>query len=311
VTVYSSEPDLLRPVLSANKRVQAIYRSPSAYKSDDAGLVILDRFAPQQRPASDSIWIDPPAAGSPVRVRSRAANASFDHWDPTHATAAGLRARDFKLASTSIFEAAPDDVKVGETAAGPVIVARQSRPKVVVLGFHPALSGMRYELATPLLFANLMRWTSPEIFQRWELAGGSIGAVQLLLDPEVQPDSIKVTHGDGSPVPFTVRDRVLHFFTGSPGTVRVTAGDREWGYSLTLPELWDAQWDPSGEVRRGVPRFSPARAAAADLWPWLALLGGAGLLAEWLLFGSFRRGQAAVSPRMLWLRRRTRAGAAR
>ena len=41
----------------------AVYRKPAEYRPDDQGLVILDRFAPPQRPAGDSIWIDPPAAG--------------------------------------------------------------------------------------------------------------------------------------------------------------------------------------------------------------------------------------------------------
>ena len=63
-----------------------------------------------------------------------------------------------------------------------MIVARPGKPKIVVLGFHPALSAMRYELATPLLFANLLRWMSPEIFRRWEITGGSVGTVKLAMD---------------------------------------------------------------------------------------------------------------------------------
>ncbi len=61
VTVYSNEPDLLRPMLGAAPRVAAVYRKPEEYRADDRGLVILDRFIPPQRPAADSIWIDPPA----------------------------------------------------------------------------------------------------------------------------------------------------------------------------------------------------------------------------------------------------------
>jgi hypothetical protein len=30
-----------------------------------------------------------------------------------------------------------------------------------------------------------------------------------------------------------------------------------------------------------------------DIWPWLALLGGAGLLIEWLLYGRFRMARFA------------------
>jgi hypothetical protein len=296
VTVYSAEPDLLRPVFAASPRVAAVYRRPAEYRADDKGLVILDRFVPPQRPAADSIWIDPPAAGSPVPVRQRVAAVPFAHWHPSHPAAEGLRAKDFRLDSASVFAPAPNDVNVGEVAAGPVIVARPSQPKVAVLGFHPALSGMRYELSTPLLFADLMRWTSPEIFRRWEIAGGSIGAVKLTLDHD-SPAGVKVLQGDGRPVPFTVRDRVLHFFAGTPGTVRVVAGDREWVYSLTMPEVWEAKWDPPADIRHGVPRPGSGRAPATEMWPWLALLGAAGLVAEWLLYGRFRRAmRASVRP---------------
>jgi len=163
-----------------------------------------------------------------------------------------------------------------------------------VIGFHPTISGMRYELATPLLFANLMRWATPEIFRRWELTGGSVGAVRLALDQDVAASSVKVTQADGSSIPFTLRDRSLNFFVGTPGSVKVAAGDREYLYSLTLPQLWDATWDPPADVRHGVPRPSPVTNAAAEMWPWLALAGGAGLLAEWLLYGRFRRGRIRV-----------------
>ena len=40
--------------------------------------------------------------------------------------------------SASVFEAAPDDLKIAEVAEGPVIVARPGNPKIVVFGFHPA-----------------------------------------------------------------------------------------------------------------------------------------------------------------------------
>ena len=288
VTVYSNEPDLLKPALSASPRVSAAYRKPEEYRPNDPGLVILDRFIPPQRPAADSIWIDPPALGSPIPVRQTVEQVPFARWDAGHPAAAGLRARDFKLDHASVFETAPGDGRIGEVDAGPVIVARSGKPKIVVFGFHPALSALRYELATPLLFANLLRWVSPEIFRRWEVAGGSVGAVRLVLDDDTAAKDVTVTAEDGSAVPFTLRDRTLDFFSGAPGSVRVLTGDREYMYSLTLPQLWDTRWTPPADVRRGIPRFAPSLAPAADWWPWLALLGGAGLLAEWLLFGRFR-----------------------
>jgi hypothetical protein len=273
-----------------------VYRKPADYRPNDTGLVILDRFIPPERPAADSIWIDPPAQGSPIPIRQSVTNVPFARWDPDHPAAAGLRTKDFKLEKASVFEAGADDGRIGEVEAGPVIVARPGHPKIVTLGFHPALSAMRYELATPLLFANLLRWVSPEIFRLSEAGGGSVGTVKLPLDQDLAAKDIKVTAEDGTPLPFTLRERTLEFFSGSPGAVRVLAGDRELMYSLTLPQLWDARWDPPADAHRGIPRFPQVLDQFSELWPWLALLGAAGLLTEWLLYGRFRMARYARRP---------------
>jgi hypothetical protein len=311
VTVYSEQPDLLRPVLAANTRLAAVYRKPGQYRSDDQGLVIIDRFIPAQRPRADSIWIDPPAQGSPVPVRTRATNVTFNRWHSSEQLAQGLHMKDFRLDSVSIFEPGADDIRVGSVAAGPVILARTASPKIVVIGFHPALSPMRYELATPLLFANLMRWTSPEIFRRWELAGGSIGTVKLLLDDDTAPSSVKITQDNGSAVPFTMRDRALNFFAGKPGVVRVVAGDREYLYSLTLPQLWDTKWQEPPDIRHGVPRVSVAGGGPGDYWPWFAIAGGAVMLAEWLIYGRFRRTRRLALGTLLFRRKAASSGVRR
>jgi hypothetical protein len=296
VTVYSNDPELLRPVLSSTPRVTAIYRKPEEYRPEDGGLVILDRFAPSKRPAADSIWIDPPASGSPIPVRKAAEQAAFKRWNTEHPASAGLRARDFKLDKTTVFEPAAGDGVIGEAEGGPVIVARPSTPKIVVFGFHPSQSTMRYELTAPLLFANLLRWVSPEIFRRWEINGGSVGSIRLPIDADTPAAQVKVTSEDGAALPFTLRDRTLEFFSGTPGNVKVVAGDREYAYSLTLPQLWDAKWEPPSEAGKGIPRFAPALDRSSDIWPWLAILGALGLAAEWFLYGRFRRARFRFGP---------------
>jgi len=293
VTVYSDQPDLLRPVLSATPRLTAVYRKPSEYRPGDGGLVILDRFVPPQRPTADSIWIAPPAEGSPIPVRKTVESVPFGHWDTGHPAAAGLRAKDFKLDRASVFDVAEGDA-IGEVDAGPVIAAHAGKPQIVVLGFHPALSPLRYELAWPLLFANLLRWVSPEIFLRSEVGSASVGTVKLDVEEGVAAKDVKVTTEDGTPVPFTLRDKTLGFFAGSPGSVRVLAGDHEYMYALTLPQLWDSRWDPPPNARRGMPRFNVVLEHVSDIWPWLAVLGGTGLLVEWLLYGRFRSAKFAA-----------------
>jgi hypothetical protein len=290
VTVYSNEPDLLRPVLASTPRVAAVYRKPEEYRTGDQGLVILDRFIPPTRPTADSLWIQPPEGGSPIHVRATVEQAPFQGWDPGLPETAGLRTKDFKLDKTLVFEPLPGDERIGEIEAGPVIVARPGKPKVVVFGFHPALSAMRYELATPLLFADLLRWYSPEIFRRWEISAGTVGSIKLPVDPQTDEKDVKVTGQDGSALPFTLHDQTLNFFAGAPGTVHVDAGDHEYIYSLTIPQLWDVKWEPPAGTEKGIPRFGVTTNSTIDPWPWMALAGAMCLLAEWILYGRFRRG---------------------
>src|SRR5262249_18477290 len=150
-----------------------------------------------------------------------------------------------------------------------------------------------------LLFADLLRWMSPEIFRRSEITAGSVGAVRQAMDTDIAEQDVKVTTTEGSPLPFTLREHTLEFFSGTPGSVRVAAGDREFIYSLSLPQLWDGKWKPPENAARGIPSFTPIADAFTDLWPWLAIAGAAALFAEWMLFGRFRRGGQTIAFRRL------------
>jgi hypothetical protein len=155
------------------------------------------------------------------------------------------------------------------------------------MGFHPGKSSMRFDLTTPLLFANIMQWMEPAAFRRWEVYGGSAGSVSVPLEAETAPADVKVIADNQQNLPFTIQGKNLRFFSGVPGTVRVITDNREQVYSLTLPEVGETVWQPPASARRGVPA-RVTEASARDMWPLLALLGGIGLLAEWLMYGRAR-----------------------
>ncbi len=288
VTVFSDDPDSFRPVLAAIPRVQARFERPSAYHPVDAGIVVLDRFRPDKLPAVDSIWIEPPADRSPIPVRTVQHDVALARWRSDHPLAAGLRTKDLRLKNTHVFTAAPGDVAIAETDAGPVILARPGKPKMVLLGFHPERSEMRYELAAPLLFANTLRWMVPDLFRRWELSGGTVGDTTVTFEPDADLSGLRVTADNQESLPYTLEGRTLRFFTATPGTVRVQTGDREMVFSLTLPEMAEARWDAPKSVRRGVPPPMAGGPNSRELWPLLALLGLAGLVLEWQLYGRQR-----------------------
>ncbi|MCX6625130.1 MAG: VWA domain-containing protein, partial [Acidobacteria bacterium] len=288
VTVFSDDPDSLRPVLAANSRVQAVFERPLAYHAVETGIVVLDRFRPPRMPTVDSIWIDPPAEGSPIPVRTVQHDVALARWRTDHALAAGLRTKDLRLANTLVFAAAPGDIAIAETDAGPIILARPGKPKMVLLGFHPGRSEMRYELAAPLLFANTLRWMEPDLFRHWELSGGTVGDTSVTFEADADLAGLRVTADNQQSLPYTLEGRTLRFFTATPGTVRVQTGDREMVFSLTLPEMAEARWEAPKNIRRGVPPISTAGRTSRDLWQLLALLGAIGLFAEWHLYGRRR-----------------------
>ncbi|MBZ5634738.1 MAG: VWA domain-containing protein [Acidobacteriia bacterium] len=305
VVVYSDEPQLLRPLFAANPQVNALFESPEKFDpAVKADVVVLDRFSYPLKSNAASIWIQPPASASPVRVSATRTGLRLDKWHPETPLGAGLRTRDVTLESAEVFSPAVGDIVVAETTEGPVIVATEgSKPgesKRVVIGFHPGRGPMKYELATPLLMANILRWMIPGAFRQWEFQAGTVGTVNAAVDKDAKPEQIRVLDDANRSLPFTIDGENLRFFSGAPGTVRVQVGDRETVYSLTLPDVGEEVWRVPAGVHKGVPKAILSEAAPRDLWPWLALLGGIGLLADWLLYGRSRafrlRASGAMAP---------------
>jgi len=300
VLVYSSEPQMLRPLIASNPQVEAVFESPAKYDPQaKADIVVFDRFAPPSQfkgaLKTDSIWIEPPSAGSPIPVHAGPAPEKLDRWRADTALGDGLRTKDVRIESAETFTPASGDIVVAESKDGPLVVARpasqggaQDGRKLIAIGFEPLRTSMKYELATPLLIANILRWMSPETFRRWEVQAGTVGTVNVALEKGADESNIRVLTEDQRPLPFTIEGNEMRFFAGAPGTVRVLSGDRETVYSLTLPDVADSLWQPPQSARRGIPRGSAAGAAVTDMWPWLAALGGLGLLIDWLWFGRSR-----------------------
>lgn len=294
LAVYSDEPDLLRPIFATNPNVQARYLRTSDYRdADDAAVVVLDRFRPAVPVRKRAIWIEPPAAQSPVPVRTTLANVPLRGWRSDHPVAAGLRTKGVPLDSVSVLAPARGDVVLVEVEGGPAAVARPGPAAQVVLGFHPLRSAMRYELATPLLFANMLRWLEPDLFRQSELQARSAGVVSVRLPAGTEASRLRLV-GDGQEfLPHTLQGDTLRFFAGAPGSVRLIGLDREQVFSLTLPEGADRVWEMPTTVRIGLPGLREELATPWEWWPVLAALGGLVLLAEWIAYGRQR------SPRLV------------
>lgn len=286
VTVYSHEPSLMVPVLSANPRLRVEYKSPAQYVPPTEGVLVLDRFTPPIPPTVPSIQIE-------ARGKSAVTQAKLTRWHNESSLGMGLRSQDTVLDAAQVYALAPGDIPIAEVAAGTVMLARPSPVRTILLGFQPLRSSLRYELATPLLFANALRWLAPESFLRWELQASSVGTVSTTVDEGTE---VSVRDEQGQALPFTREGTSLRFFAGSPGTVKLTDGQRETVYSLTLPEVGETDWVWPAGIRRGVPTASSFGPSSRELWYALAIMGALGLVLEWLFFGLGRRSLPGFRP---------------
>ncbi len=292
VVVYSNQPETIRPALASDPRVNAEFHPTAQYATPAAGadeLVILDRFHPPANPQGNALWIDPPAGNPPVPIRQRLEHPEDLRWVPDQPLTEGLRARNIQIEATSVFEPAARDLRVAEVDQGPVMIARtaDNGSRIVVMGFDPFSGAMRYELATPLLLANILRWVAPGIFRDLDVGTQSAGSVASPFPAQTDRNTVQVITDAGRTLPFNIRDRAVQFFAGEPARVRVIAGNSERVYSLTLPELGEVKWAPPANARHGIPAWTDAIRRSHILWPFLAALGAALLIAEWVIYGSY------------------------
>jgi hypothetical protein len=287
VTIYTDSPEALRPFFGTASRVSAVFKPTAQYQAAAPGLIVLDRFRPKELPRGDSLWIDPPADHSPIPVRTRVNHPGEISWASEQAIAAGLRTKDARPDAATVFEPANTDQQIARVEQGPVVIARtlENRQRMVVIGFHPSDAGLRYELATPLLIGNILRWLAPESFRNLDLSASSAGTVNAEVPEDIAPDNIRVLGQDGQALPFSLTGPSLHFFSGKPGIVRVLAGSHESVYSLSLPGMWTRKWEPPANARRGMPAYRETLGNPRDLWQLLAVLGAGVFILEWALFG--------------------------
>ncbi len=297
VSVYSEQPSALGALLTASPQLQPEFYQPKHYDVDRqrGDLTVFDRFVPRQLPQGDAVFFDPPRRDSPITVSRVARNARISNWSSSHPLAKGLRNRDVILSRTSIFEPEPDDERIAECAAGPVIVARSVEgSRQVFFGFHPVRAGLEKHLATPLLFANALAWLLPDTFRVTQVVARPPGLVDLPL-AEADEETIRFESSGDPALTWVVSQGHLRFYTAQPGAVAVRTSSGESHFALTLPEAAADQWSPPPGILRGVPTPPAVDLRHAALWPWLAAIALLALGFEWSIFG--RRSPAQSSAR--------------
>jgi hypothetical protein len=133
-----------------------------------------------------------------------------------------------------------------------------------------------------------LHWLAPESFRASEFSAGGVGAASIPLEESEVGGVVRVSDDHGLSVPFTVRNGILQLYVDHPSTLHIISDERERILSLTLPEIPEIAWLPPASAPHGIPRATLSH-SPVDFWKLLAILGGMGLLAEWLFFARQQR----------------------
>lgn len=273
VAVFSPDPGPLRPLLASEPRLEPRFLPLSQYDpAAPADFVILDSFHPARLPLRPALLIHPGQAEAQVSA-----------WNAVHPVTENLRSSDVRLEGLRTLTPGRGDAVIVSVSQGPVGLARDAEPRMVTLGFHPGAASLRYHVAAPLLFANIVRWLAPAALHQREILAAPAGTLAVDLPEALPRNRLSVSDESGRPLPFTLEGRTLRCFAPEPSLLRIASPGAEWVYSLSLPAVAPARWEPPAEIPRGADPAAPP-AAARDLWQWLVILACALLAAEWLLF---------------------------
>ncbi len=224
-----------------------------------ADVVVLDRFAPAATPRANSIWIEPPASGSPIPVREtrnertagEVATGTPLGRGPAHAGCDAGIGRSFRPGCGRHHRG-----RVGGGAAGGSASRSQSGAKLVALGFHPGRASMKYQT----------RHAAADRQHPAVDGAGSLPAAGMCRrarwaqstfpsEKDTNPATVHVLDENQRPLPFTISTAIpCSSFQERRARCACCAAIARPLYSLTLPDVAEAVWHPPATVRRGIPR---------------------------------------------------------
>jgi hypothetical protein len=298
IAVYTSRPKLIQDLVETVPNTTIFLHKEDDYRQDpvDADLIILDRVSPAIPSHVPTLWITPAGAPSLFPVKSSVTRPRRVLWNSRTAVAQGLHSEDLPLPSANVYQLREGDTPVLSVPDGPVVVVRASRdghPRRAIIGFDPANDSVRYEMSTPLLFINVVRWLAAQSLVPAQIVIGHAGAGAIDLGERESFDDIQITESSAGAAPFLVWNRQVQFFAAQPAAVRYFNQGRQEELHTSLPEIAETVWRPPTPRNEKFSSTGPHR--PTDLWRWLVVAGITITSLEWWLFGGACRLPRAVA----------------
>jgi hypothetical protein len=253
-------------------------------------VAIYDGVAP---PIDDrvgsALYLNPPAATSPVPVAGELEEFGFDTWDRKSAVLRFMSMGDIQVAKGHAFKPRASDKVLGASDHGPILVSgAQNGHRFVALGFDPRDSDLVLRIAWPLFVLNSINAfieedtgyvSSYRTGDVWHIAvPGSLSSVSLL-----EPGGVKyaVPVSDGRAV---FRGEQAGFYKLTGGQDDAVLGE----FAANLSDLEESRIAPAKELLLAGKKASAVSVAAAslksDVWIYLLLAVIAVSLIEWITY---------------------------
>ena len=153
VLVVSPGNTYLEAALLLDEYLDVTYLQPKQYPPKERfDVTIFDGVAPAPAEQSGSLlYLNPPAAGSPLKIEREIRDFGFDVWDRKHPIVRFTALGDVQVAKGSRLTPEREDKVIGASDLGPILVAgNRAGRRVVVLGFDPRDSDLVLRPAWPL-----------------------------------------------------------------------------------------------------------------------------------------------------------------
>jgi len=286
----------LRQVFRSLRGVELFEMEPGgSLPQEPFDLYVFDGWIPDTLPDGDLLLVNPPvstdffAVGAPIEATERLSATA----DPRVRNLGGF------LNAVNLLEIRPLSSIVWATpllrvGSAPVAVAGEvGQRQVAILAFDARYPNTDLVLqpAWPILIAELSAWFSPPraLDVSGSLAPGTAVTVHLIEDA----NEAIVTRPDGEPIRLEPQGSSAVFAeTGELGLYRVDlqrSGEtvRTEQFVVNLFDPNESAIEPRESLTIGattVPRGAREETARREFWPWIAALGLALLLVEWLLY---------------------------
>jgi hypothetical protein len=292
VLVVTSGNTYLEAALLLDEYLDVTDVKPSAYPPPGAfDATIFDGVAPPPADKSGGlVYLNPPAAGGPLKLGKPIKGFGFDTWDKKSPILRFTALGDVQVATGHALEPSSGDKVVGASDDGPILVTgtRNGRP-FIELGFDPRQSDLVLRPAWPLFVLNaidsfsesdtsyLSSYRTGEVW-RVPVPSGAHEAELVLPGGVTRPLPVE----DGRAVTFGERAGFYRLTSGSGDTRAVTE------FAANLSDLDESRISPQKKLavagREAPPPSVGGGGVRREIWLWLLAAVLALSVVEWITY---------------------------